>query len=32
MLTNKIFNASALKLCFEQFMLSIKDTFAFYQT
>ena len=33
MLTNKIFNASALpKLCFEQSMLSIKCIFAYYQT
>ena len=32
MLTNKIFNASALKLCFEQSMLSIKRIFAYYQT
>ena len=40
MLTNKIFNASALlskllslsKLCFEQSMLSGKDIYAFYQT
>ena len=40
MLTNKIFNASALlnrlsslsKLCFEQSMLSIKRIYAFWQT
>ena len=33
MLTNKIFNASALpKLCIEQSMLSSKCIYAFYQT
>ena len=32
MLTNKIFNASALsKLCFYQSMLSIKYIFAYFQ-
>ena len=32
MLTNKIFNASALKVCFERFVLSIKFIYAYWQT
>ena len=32
MLTNKIFNASALEVYFEQSMLSIKRIYAFWQT